>query len=498
MPSARASNRTGRHAAFVGLFLLLCAGAGSRAAPPEPSLDGMDPAVAGAIRDARAGLANLAAGPGYGALGLAYQRAGLYAPAAAAFARARAAQPEQRTWAYGEAFALEAMGEFANAISAWRSLLQRWPEDHEVRTRLARLYLDANQIAPALEVIVPATRARQPATRAAAQMQAGRAHLALGEFRRAREYLEPAVAAWPQLARLRWMLAMALRGEGRREDANHHLAVFQELEEKSRREFTQRMAQRPSDAQQHMARGLAAHARGDLQQAEREWRLALVTDPGLGPARLALARLLREARRFREARALLSGADLDAAMLLERGRLEWRAGERRAAQEFLQRAFAANDGPEQRLALADALMQKEPQQAAVHYQVLVDSHPDKFRLWRRLAAAGEVLRAGIARHPRDPELWNLLLRLHALQGQVLPPGFDAVTVIAALRRASDDPRYLRTQAMLRAATGDFPRAAQLLESAHDPVLAADLASYRARSMPADPFADEPSMLAPTP
>ena len=69
----------------------------------------------------------------------------------------------------------------------------------------------------------------------------------------------------------------------------------------------------------------------------------------------------------------------------------------------------------------------------------------------------------------------------------------------SLRRASDDPRFLRTQAMLLAAAGDFAAAAALLQgAAGDGWRAADAAAYARSELPQALFSDDPSLLAPDP
>jgi len=133
-------------------------------------------------------------------------------------------------------------------------------------------------------------------------------------------------------------------------------------------------------------------ALGRADEAEREFRHALVLDPSLGDAAVPLARLLRESGRAAEAaavldRALAAGA-LAPAVFLERGLGHAEAGRLEPALADFREA--ARRAPTDPLPLENAARASfalgRAREAAILYETLLRLAPDRGDVWKTLGA----------------------------------------------------------------------------------------------------------------
>jgi MSHA biogenesis protein MshN len=179
-----------------------------------------------------------------------------------------------------------------------------------------------------------------------------------------------------------------------------------------------------SPAERTYRAGLAALRAGSTEQAEGALRTALEHEPTHRPARLALARVWIEAKRYAEAQALLaqdvSGAPAGEELVLLRARLLVEQGQLERALALLEPA--AGGGSAERLAFAAALLQRKGAHAEARelYTRALRSDPGQARYWLGLAIsleAGREPAAAIAAYRRALSLSGLELASRRFAGE---------------------------------------------------------------------------------
>jgi tetratricopeptide (TPR) repeat protein len=316
---------------------------------PLPSLDAFDPVVASQLADARAAFVRVASnasvsrgdlGTAYGALGRLLHAYELFASAEPAYRNAMKLQPSQPEWPHLLGYLYQQTGQFEPAAERFAAVLRLRPEQRAAALRLADVWLELNRLVDAREQYTSLL----PTFPAAARRGLGEVSLRERRYREAVEHFTIALERAPQASALRYSLGMAYRGLGRLDDARVQL--------EQRGGGTIIAADPAVDALATLVRGERLlviqgsrdYAAGRFEQAANAFERALSAAPESVPARVNLASallqlgdvpraieqmqaaygqapaeveeplislvlLLSERERFRDALALLNGAE---------------------------------------------------------------------------------------------------------------------------------------------------------------------------------------------
>jgi tetratricopeptide (TPR) repeat protein len=316
---------------------------------PLPSLDAFDPVVAAQIADARVAFLRVSSGASvsrgdlgaaYGALGRLLHAYELFASAEPAYRNATRLQPSQPEWPHLLGYLYQQTGQFEPAAERFGAVLRLRPEQRAAALRLADVWLELNRLMDAREQYTNLV----PIFPAAARRGLGEVSLRERRYREAVEHFTIALERAPQASSLRYSLGMAYRGLGQLDDARAQL--------EQRGAGTIVAADPVVDALAPLVRGerllviqgARDYAAGRFAQAANAFERALSAAPESVPARVnlasalvqlgdmpraieqmqaaygrapadveapvvSLALLLSERERFRDAIALLDGAE---------------------------------------------------------------------------------------------------------------------------------------------------------------------------------------------
>jgi tetratricopeptide (TPR) repeat protein len=334
---------------------------------PEPTLEGLEDAVADQLRETRAVLDETLSGEdvgqaeraeAYGELGRLYHAYEITEPAEIAYRNARALAPGDFRWAYYHAYLLQQVGRFQEAEEAYARALKIQPTNVAAMIHLGEVYLELGRF-DRTEAAAERVLDIAPGQPAAIALL-GRAALAREDTSRAIELLERALAAVPRADRLHYPLGMAYRAEGNLEKAREHLGQIGTVGIRPPDPLIDDLDQLQRGSRVHVLRGRMAFRAGHFEDAEAEFRQAVEADPEDLGARVNLGSALGQGddpegaiEQFR--RALELDPDNMAAhfnlgvLLLRRGQVEEAIEHHRAAV-----AGAPGDG-EAHLELARAL-----------------------------------------------------------------------------------------------------------------------------------------------
>lgn len=254
---------------LLGALLLGAAGTAASEAPPSaapvPDLTSLEPAVAERVTEALAAVRQEpSSSRAWGKLAILYEANLLWEEAAQTYgiaARTAAQEAESDPASRGragqlrlrEAMAVRQTGRFDDALGMLRGLRESnrlpagyepsWPERSLVYVRapllqrLGEALLEAGQtseaeavfeellaLGPAYPTYWPSGDAVRNARDLAAYTGLGAVRLRQGNAEEAAEHLERAVGLSPEYRRARYLLGLALRDLGRREEARQHLA----------------------------------------------------------------------------------------------------------------------------------------------------------------------------------------------------------------------------------------------------------------------------------
>ena len=453
---------------------------------PYPEGIGFEPSVRTAITNARAAFERVAAGKperapladAYGELAMTYHAQDLVAPAAIAYANARALAPEDKRWAYLQGHLYNDGSQVPQAIEAFEAAVKLDPGDAPALLALGQIYLQSGDFDKS-----EATFQRLQAdskTRAAALAGLGKVALARRDYRRAIEYLEEALKLAPDATRLHHQLAAAYQGSGDRAKA-----------EQSRRRFeadggepsvddplADALGEKVAASKVLLRRGQRAGKAGRFDLAEKAFRAAAAADPRDAEALANLGISLANLGRLDEAQESLQRAlAMDDAITLAHlslGVLHDRKGRDQAAiAEYETVLRQEPDNTQARPYLADAYMRLgQPQLAAARYREALDRSPGSTLLRyslamayvraNRFADARKLLEEGLAEQPDQRVYTNALARILATAPDAaVRDAPRALQMAKALFEATRNPDVGLTYAMAMAANADFVEATKL-------------------------------------
>ncbi len=283
-----------------------------------PPLDGLEPAVASHLREARSELERAAAtaqrgdlARAYGAFGRIFHAYEFFAAAEAAYVNAARLAPGESDWPHLLGYLYQQTGRLEEAAASLGAARRARPGDRRAGRaagrRLRRRSIGCARRASSTESVLTALPA-------AAHQGLGEVALRERRYREALEHFRAALDRVPQATALHYSMAMAYRGLGRLDEARAHLA---------RRGTGGIVAADPVvDSLQSLVRGERLlviqgsrfYAAGRYQEAADAFERALAVAPSSVPARVNLAAALLE--RGDASRAV---EHLDAALALSPG-----------------------------------------------------------------------------------------------------------------------------------------------------------------------------------
>lgn len=516
--------------ALLGL-LLLGAGSPPRAADPAiPSVDARSFAapVQEALAAARASLEEALAQPGDPArLALAWGHYGdvlfvheLLDPARIAYARARALQPGDPSWAYLQALVELGANDPPAALGFLDEMLALAPTDVPALLRRGRIHLEAGRTDLAQRDF---ERAAELAPQAPAVLGGlGQVALAEERYQAAADYLERALERDPAASGLHHPLGMAYRGLGDIERARYHLEQRGNKPAAIEDPLLDVVRSKSRSPQFYVEMGLELAAAGRLEDAAVTLQRAVQLDPDHRPALLNAGEVLARLGNTATARVLfdrLVALDPDDARAwFYLGQLDELEGDPESALERYRRSLRADAGAtDARLALADLLFSRgEFRSALTEYERLRGNaqQPGEELLYALLASAshlgaGNCERAlagaeqALERAAQTPvELAAMVVRLRATCGRRNADRRQAaVTLGEALYDEAPGQVSAEALAMAYAAVGRFDEAVELQMQAifealkagqleRRPDLRQDLERYERKEPAAAAFAPE--------
>jgi tetratricopeptide (TPR) repeat protein len=396
--------------------------------PPLPTLalDSYPPAARDAVARAhRDAAAHPADADRAGALGRVLHAWEQWDAAHRAYSRAQALAPRSFDWHYLDAVVLQRQARPLDAAAQLEAALALSPDDVPARMKLAEARLDAGNLGESRRLFAALTA---PDCAPAVAFGLGRIAAAEGQPRAAVEYLERAIALFPEFGAAHYALARAYRALGRQEEAQAALerhARFGARWPAVADPVLSTVTRLRDDPGALLQRGVKMADGGDLEGAIAAHEAAVAIDPSLAQAHANLVSLYGRQRNFARAedhyRAVVAlgvnvaDAHYDYGVLLG---LQERWDD---AAEAYRRALALNplhaEAHNNLGQILERTRQLEP--ALTEYRRAVDSQPTlrvaRFNVGRMLIALG---RAGEAvtelktlTEPRDAEAPRYLFAL---------------------------------------------------------------------------------------
>ena len=497
----------------LAAWLVLALAASAAAGPPAESpvrLEGLSPALAEALRNARAetqrqaAVADAAArAAAWGRLGMFYHAQHLSYAAEDAYGRALAAVDQPR-WRYLRAIVLEERGELEQAVADYRRVASADPDNIAAWYRLGAGLLLKGDVAGAEAALAQADQ-RLPDS---ALVLATLADVAVAreQWPAARELLERAWALEPDAGQLAYKLAMLHRRLGDAEAAREWLARRDgdNAAPKIDDPLLLEVAQMSRSARFFVKAGQWALARGDHEGAVQALEQAVALAPDDEDIGLTFAHVLgvagRGERGLREVGRVLERAAESArgwylrAWLLRTSTDDAR---RQRALAAARRSLAlAEDERTRTLAAALSMREGRFAEAAADYERLAAAHPDEayYPYWLALARLGKGdcrARSALARALHLQAKWGEAHLVRARADALCGDREAARRRATALLEVRNDADTRLTLALVELASGHADKAKALAsaELPH-PDAAMVLNALDGDTLPQAPFAAE--------
>lgn len=368
---------------------------------PEPVLDGSAEVVRAQLQEAwtnaKADSTNAVAVGEFGEVLLGY---GQFDGATSCFRRCRLLEPESFRWAYLLGVAEASLGRSDAASRALSEALTMRPADLAAAIRLSDLLEQSGEESQAREVLEKALEAAPSSS--AALYRLGRL-LAGHEPGLAIGHLEAALEVEPGYREALYALANAYRAQGREDDAEEHLRLYEQADPAPRRHYSDPLIDsldsvRRESAQSVFNEGHSLQERGESTAARAAYESVLEIDPDYVQAHVNLVSLFGEMGDHDEARRHYQHA-----VSLDPGIAEAHynygvslhfAGDFEGAEQAFRKALAINDqNADAHGNLATTLEQLgRSAEAERHYRLALQNNPShpmaNFHLGRRFAERG--------------------------------------------------------------------------------------------------------------
>ena len=385
-----------------GLLLSVSIALWQPAAPPLPALalDSYPPAarsaIAAAYTAAQSAPADAAAAGRLGRVLHAWEQ---WDAAAATYRRAQALAPAVAEWRYLEALVLQRLARPDLAVVALREALSRSPSYLPARLKLAEALLDAGELEESRKRFAELT---DPVCAPAVQFGLGTISAREGRHAEAVEYLQRAIALFPEFGAAHYALARSFRALGRRDEAEAALArhaTFGARWPAIDDPLAESVATLRSDPGALLQRGVKQAEAGDVDAAITSHEAALALNPSFAQAHANLIVLYGRARNWPKAeehyRAVVTLAVNVADAHYDYGVLQGMQEHWDGAADAYRKALELNPQHAQaRNNLGQALERLgKTADAAAQYRLAVESQPTlriaRFNLGRMLIALGQ-------------------------------------------------------------------------------------------------------------
>ena len=391
---------------------------------------------------------------------------GIREPAMRLYGRASESGPSDFRWHYLRGLLAADLGMTADAVEAVRTAATLESAALFVKLRLAAVLLDSDRPVEALELydqLPPSQRETM-----AVHLGRGSCLARLERPAHALAELEKAASYAGDYRPLYYQLALALRRVGRDEESSRFLALYERMAPDPRPPFPDPLLGELAELREgsylhHLNRGMRQESAGRLEEAEREYLLALDAGPARIHARANLISVYGTMGRFEEAVATYREA-LDLNVQSEEAHYNFgvmlsRRGEHRKAETAYRKALAVNPySADARLNLGDTLeRQNRPQSAAEEFRRVFEVHSGhrlaNFRLGMSLHRQGlkaealdHLRRAASVRDRETPQFLIVLARAerdmgisadaarHAAEARRLARQYDRPEILALLDR----------------------------------------------------------------
>ena len=237
-----------------------------------------------------------------GQLGMALHAYEQYEFAASCYARALHFAPKELRWHYYFGLTQAALAKYPQAITAFKNALQLEPTNLPAQLRLAEALLAAGQFRDSQIIYEALTK--QTATAAQAQHGLGQIKIALGAKDEAVAHYRQALTLFPEYGVVHYSLGLALRDQGKKEEAQQHLILSQQ--QKYQRPtlddpLLQVIADLNASATDQLQRGVVLAGMGKLDKSIEAHERALEINPKLIQAHINLISLYAQIGQFEKA-----------------------------------------------------------------------------------------------------------------------------------------------------------------------------------------------------
>ena len=449
---------------------------------PSPNLDALEPEVAVQLQRARALWEAQGDAPRERqvqvllSLGRLYHAYELWESALACFQRLVRLSPNAFEAHYLLAHASQQAGHNEQAEQAYRSALALRPDDPASALHLAEVLVLLNRRGAAIE-LVDDVLSKQPDL-SAARLMRGELALAERDYPAAIALLQKVIHEVPQANRSHYLLAQALRAEGKMDQARQHLALSGSVGVRIPDPLIEEINQLIIGERVAILEGKLAYEAGDFRHAAERFRAALLADPAsdtaevnlsaslvrLGEVDRAIAHLDRVLKRapdnltahFNLAELQLSRGNAGRARAHYSAVLEQRPDDVQALLG-LARSAAALGEAEATLSSYRQVVQRVPEQAGAWLELI-----DWLLQAQRRAEAGETLVQATELHPSDGQLAHRYAQFLLDSPKQNERGYAlALDLAQRVFAARPDPRHADTLARALAANGDCAGAAEL-------------------------------------
>ena len=282
-----------------------------------PPLDGLEPAVATQLREARSVLERAAAtsqrgdlARAYGAFGRVLHAYEFFAAAEAAYLNAARLAPGESDWPHLLGYLYQQTGRMAEAAASLDAARRARPGNRALAVRLGDVYVGLDRLRDAREQYESVLTALP----AAAHQGLGEVALRERRYREALEHFRAALDRVPQATALHYSMAMAYRSLGRLDEARAELARRGPGGVVAADPVVDSVPSLVRGERLLVIQGTRFYSAGRYQEAADAFERALAVAPSSVPARVNLAAALLE--RGDASRAV---EHLDAALALSPG-----------------------------------------------------------------------------------------------------------------------------------------------------------------------------------
>jgi tetratricopeptide (TPR) repeat protein len=447
---------------------------------PHPDLSGLSPEIRERLepateyfRSQRATLEGRSLGLAYGRMGINYLAHGQQEAAGACLRNAAILDPENPRWPYLLAVHYEQTGFLDKAVDSYRAALTRDVRYLPGYIRLGRVLLELDrpvEAEAAFQVVLNANP-----DDAAALEGMGRVAFGKGEYAKAVDFYQQALAQQPEASAVRYRLALAYREIGEADKADAEMARKGEVLPVIEDPLLAFVEGHARGAVYYLEAARHAEKAGQPMAALTFYDIAVSIDPSNQEALIRLGELQGAAGQTEPAlvsfgRVLALNPDHAEANYFVGTLLEQRGDEAEARTHYQKALETAPQLVEPRMLLANSLMREgEFTEASEHYAQIAHQLPASgevmYLLGMAWLAADEcqwahpVLLRAAAMTPGDGQLLTALTRAYSTCGDVTEEQKkQALETARSMYDTSPDQNTSETLAMASAANGLFEEA----------------------------------------